>query len=574
MKKSIGILSILISLLFSISEAQNKIITIDFNTNLGRLKNLDGINGNPGNAIQGYKDAEFNLIRTHPRGDNTDYDIYTTFFDKNTMSFNQDFDPTDQNHYNWVSTDAVIAKIEDNGFKSYFRIGIPWPYDTTPTSPPFDPDGFNFTKFAEICRRTVMHYNEGWDNGFHYDIQYWEIWNEPDGRFWDGTPQQFFRLYDASVRAIKSVDPNLIVGAPAATPKAAVPKKPEYFHDFLTYCNKNKVPLDFYSWHLYGVEDPYMIKEYSEYIREVLDQYGFTETESHLNEINIDTGQSENPDLNSPKGAAYVASSLITLQFSPVDELFWFRGQGHPRLEIFESDNNGKPQYKWNGWPFKMMNYIVKETPIRISALGADTVSAYNNFMVLAGKSEDKKEVYLLVSNYAGVVEYFTVILNNLPWDTGDNVICTINSVNPDNFYTEQVQTLSGGTSINYMVNDASSPSVTLLRFQYTGIPTALDENELSPDNFFLGQNYPNPFNSATTITYQLLKASHIILKIYNIFGKEIKTIENENKQSGIYSVKWDGTNNSGIRVSSGIYFYKLETNTGFVEIKKMIYLS
>jgi len=446
--------------------AQDKIIIVDFNTNLGRLKNLNGINGIPGNALQGYKDAGFYLVRTHPRGDNTDYDAYTTFFNKSTMLFNQNFDPTNPDNYNWTLPDASIASIENNGFKTYFRIGVPWPGRTTPTAPPLDPDGINFTKFAEICKRTVMHYNEGWDNGFHYGIQYWEIWNEPDGRFWDGTPQQFYRLYEASANAIKSLDSDLMVGGPSVTPGAIVPKDPEYFPDFLSDLRDNNAPLDFFSWHLYKVYDPYKVKEHSEYVRKTLDQYGFYKTESHLNEINIDLGGSRSQDLNSPKGAAYVASTLITLQFSPVDELMWFRGQSHG-MGIFDSDVAGEPRYRWNGLPFKMMNYMVKETPVRIAALGADTVSVDKNFMVLAGKSENKRKVYLIVSNYAGSIQDFTVSLTNLPWDERGEIELTTNIVNEANFFTESIESFTGSSTILKTLTDSESPSVYLLRFQY-----------------------------------------------------------------------------------------------------------
>ena len=57
-----------------------------------------------------------------------------------------------------------------------------------------------------------MHYNQGWARGFHDGIRYWEFWNEPDGLFWSGTPQQFYALYEKTARALKSVDPTLKVG--------------------------------------------------------------------------------------------------------------------------------------------------------------------------------------------------------------------------------------------------------------------------------------------------------------------------------------------------------------------------
>ena len=86
-------------------------------------------------------------------------------------------------------------------------------------------------------------------------------------------------------------------------------------------------------------------------------------------------------------------------------------------------------------------------------------------------------------------------------------------------------------------------------------------------------QNYPNPFNPETTIKYQLPKTSKVTLTIYNILGQKIKTLVDEEKQTGYYSVKWDGTDDFGAKVSSGIYIYRMETNKGFVKTLKMVFL-
>lgn len=92
------------------------------------------------------------------------------------------------------------------------------------------------------------------------------------------------------------------------------------------------------------------------------------------------------------------------------------------------------------------------------------------------------------------------------------------------------------------------------------------------PNNFKLFQNYPNPFNSETTINYQLPFDFYVVLKIYNILGREVKTLVNEKKTAGYYSVRWDGTNISDTKVSSGIYLYKIKTKD-FIEMKKLIIL-
>ncbi|KAA3602794.1 MAG: T9SS C-terminal target domain-containing protein [Calditrichaeota bacterium] len=87
-----------------------------------------------------------------------------------------------------------------------------------------------------------------------------------------------------------------------------------------------------------------------------------------------------------------------------------------------------------------------------------------------------------------------------------------------------------------------------------------------------LAQNYPNPFNPTTNIAYSIKKASDVKLTIYNLLGEEIKTLVQEFKQAGNYSIEWNGTNNNDKKVSSGVYFYKIES-AEFTKTRKMILL-
>lgn len=101
----------------------------------------------------------------------------------------------------------------------------------------------------------------------------------------------------------------------------------------------------------------------------------------------------------------------------------------------------------------------------------------------------------------------------------------------------------------------------------------ALFENELSdknPTSFVLKQNYPNPFNPVTQITFNLPSQGEVVLNIYNIAGKKVKTLLRETLNAGEKNISWNGTNQNGTRVSSGVYFYVLEYN-GNRYSKKMI---
>ena len=101
---------------------------------------------------------------------------------------------------------------------------------------------------------------------------------------------------------------------------------------------------------------------------------------------------------------------------------------------------------------------------------------------------------------------------------------------------------------------------------KYGNVVSVQQENRL-PGKFVLSQNYPNPFNPTTTITYSLPKSSFVILKIYNLLGREITTLVNGEKRSGTYKVTWDAQN-----VPSGVYFYKI-TAGEYSNTKKMILL-
>lgn len=92
------------------------------------------------------------------------------------------------------------------------------------------------------------------------------------------------------------------------------------------------------------------------------------------------------------------------------------------------------------------------------------------------------------------------------------------------------------------------------------------------PESYRLYQNYPNPFNPTTNIRYQLPKPSEVVLKIFNILGQEVRTVVYEKQSAGVKTVKWDGKNNSGQKVSTGIYIYRLQAGNKILS-KKMLLL-
>jgi hypothetical protein len=92
------------------------------------------------------------------------------------------------------------------------------------------------------------------------------------------------------------------------------------------------------------------------------------------------------------------------------------------------------------------------------------------------------------------------------------------------------------------------------------------------PKIFKLGQNYPNPFNATTQISYKLTRGSNISLNIYNTMGQKVRTLVNEYRDPGRYTVEWDGKNDNGSDVASGVYLYKMQAGDN-VDSKKMTLL-
>jgi hypothetical protein len=122
--------------------------------------------------------------------------------------------------------------------------------------------------------------------------------------------------------------------------------------------------------------------------------------------------------------------------------------------------------------------------------------------------------------------------------------------------YAGGVFTQAGSVSTNYIAKYSCSGST----------PVGEDKTEnIEPDNFRLEQNYPNPFNPTSTIRYDVPSATFVKISVYDILGREIRVLVNEQKNPGRYEIVFDAKD-----LASGLYFYTIRTE-GFTQIKKMI---
>ncbi|MFA4840058.1 MAG: FlgD immunoglobulin-like domain containing protein, partial [Candidatus Neomarinimicrobiota bacterium] len=134
--------------------------------------------------------------------------------------------------------------------------------------------------------------------------------------------------------------------------------------------------------------------------------------------------------------------------------------------------------------------------------------------------------------------------------------------------------TIDMKTQNSYQFTTSADSGYVKTMFQITAVflPFSKVETETQPVRFGLGANYPNPFNSTTVIPFVLEKSAWTTLTIYTMNGQLIRTLSNQRLSYGKYELKWDGTDQSGKPVSSGIYLYRL-TSGDRTEMKKMSFV-
>lgn len=141
----------------------------------------------------------------------------------------------------------------------------------------------------------------------------------------------------------------------------------------------------------------------------------------------------------------------------------------------------------------------------------------------------------------------------------------------PDN-YTMEVS-MDGYITKTFNSVEVTPGAWTKLDVQLAPIGVSVSSSDYkTPERVFLGLNHPNPFNPSTVIEYHLTSSSNVTLSIYDLLGREVRTLVNETKNAGVHKVTWDAKNNDGQAVSSGVYVYRLQAGA-FVRSNKMLLL-
>jgi len=258
-----------------------------------------------------------------------------------------DADENDPKNYDFVFTDWYLDAIRKAGIEIFFQLGEtiehgPRKYTVLPPK--------DFAKWTRICEHILMHYNEGWGWNVHtertcrnqqwsdrFKIKYCEIWNEPDldyydniesnrtPRCWGGTVTNYFELYDIASKYLKKRFPAMKIGGPALADNE------EFADRFLKWTRDHGDPLDFYSWHLYA-RTPAKFVEKCGTMRRLLDTYGYTKTESILNEWNYVKGWGDDYVYSRRcmsgdqvlLGATFVSAVMSRCQDAPLDMLMYY----------------------------------------------------------------------------------------------------------------------------------------------------------------------------------------------------------------------------------------------------------
>lgn len=402
-------------------------LNADFSVITGAMRPLHGINKGPlapggvFDVIQEQKELGIPFTRLHDCGWPNPYVV-----DHHVVFPDPDADPTLAENYDFRLTDEYIEAVRKTGAEPIYRLGESIEHTSVKR---FAHPPENMEKWAAVCLGIIRHYNEGWANGFHHHIRYWEIWNEPENRpvMWSGTDDDYLRLYRTAAKAIKKEFPDLQVGGPSLGASGSFVdgefRPTEFALNFLAMCRADDVSLNFFSWHCYTA-DPAELASRSRAIRELLDSKGFTETESHLNEWNYlpendwgpisgagtpMTRQRTYEAMSGAPGAAFVAAALLELQNAPVNVCNFFHGE-FGGFGIFTEQGVPLKVYQ----AFRAFQRLM-ETPRRVETHGAiDGKIAF-----AAGLSADGREATMLVSNFADSRSEIVLSWKSFAWTGG-----------------------------------------------------------------------------------------------------------------------------------------------------------
>ncbi|WP_387463754.1 glycoside hydrolase family 39 [Photorhabdus sp. RM323S] len=238
--------------------------------------------------------------------------------------------------------------------------------------------------------------------GLPRKITYWQVLNEPDlPYFWNSDdPKKYYELYEKIARIIKAVDPSVKVGSAGI---AFVNSELEdYVDGFLRYCKDNDVPLDFFSWHGYVITgDPQNIIDVGNAVQQSLNTYGFTDVESFCTEWNSCPIGTKNTytKVQSPTNAAYIASTLIYMQYIKADRAYYYRGDGLS-FGLFNNQSNAKNPWVKNFCTYSAQSFYLFSRMFETPYILSSNNDFSTGLTVLVTENAEGNKVNILAANY------------------------------------------------------------------------------------------------------------------------------------------------------------------------------
>ncbi|MCR5782935.1 MAG: hypothetical protein K6G90_09415 [Clostridia bacterium] len=329
-------------------------VLIDFGTVTGKIKPLHGVNNSArksdyGDLLDDFVKLKPPFSRLHDTagvcGGGHYVDVANIFPDFSA-------DENDPDSYDFLLTDRYILPISEAGINIMFRFGTTIEHEPRKYRifPPAD-----FGKWAKVCEHIVRHYNEGWADGFRLGIEYWEIWNEPDGLTpdiepygppnWLGSAEDYYRLYAITAKTIKESHTDVKIGGYSSCFILGAYSDGRwregdtgFFEGFLKYITapETAAPLDFFSWHCYLSPDNFdKIRRECELVDTMLKRYSLDSALRFNTEWNVCVCDRETQDrryeyyknFRNEKGGANVLAAMIEMQCQKIDAAMYYDSQ-------------------------------------------------------------------------------------------------------------------------------------------------------------------------------------------------------------------------------------------------------
>lgn len=381
---------------FDVKDGFDGQVIVDLSSEQGPIKIQNAVNGAPplgGNIyFEEWVEAEIPYARIHDlnliHGYGAPYIIDVPWIFRDF-----DADENDPLSYDFACTDAILKRIQDAGTKVFYRLGAAYENALVKKYTLFPPK--DYAKWARIAEHIIRHYTEGWADGFEWDIEYWEIWNEPNlrtkdngsenGGFWRGSRDEFKKFFKIVLKHLKSNFPNLKIGGPAMAGTGG-----EWGNEIIAELARDGIPIDFYSWHGYET-DPKKFGAGARFVREMLDNNGFTNAESIFNEWNYVKGwtpgdftysrQVESGSFNQ-KGAAFIGAAMTVLQNARVDMSMFYDARVRGMNSLFDGITS---------LPLRGYYTFIAWRNLRRLGIQVSAASSLDDVYVTAAKNKDGK---------------------------------------------------------------------------------------------------------------------------------------------------------------------------------------